>query len=57
MITRRLAASGAGVHDLCRQDDCELVILNVPGARSCLTLTGGGCARWHFDRTKRTRRR
>ena len=49
MITRRLAASGVGVHDRGRGDNCELVILNVPGARSCLTLTGTGHARWHYE--------
>ncbi len=49
MITRRLAASGARAHDLCRRDDCELVILNIPGARSCLTLTGTGWAQWHYE--------
>ena len=48
MITRRLAASGVGAHHG-RGDNCELVILNVPGARSCLTLTGTGHARWHYE--------
>ena len=49
MITRRLAASGVGVHDCGPGGNCELVILNVPGARSCLTLTGTGCAQWHYE--------
>ena len=49
VITRRLAASGVGVHGCGRGDNCELVILNVPGARSCLTLTGTGHARWHYE--------
>ena len=49
VITRRLAASGVGVHDCGPGGNCELVILNVPGARSCLTLTGTGCAQWHYE--------
>ena len=49
VITRRLAASAAGVHGRGRGDHCELVILNVPGARSCLTLTGTGWAQWHYE--------
>ena len=48
-VITRLAAAGAGVHSHCRGDSRELVILNVPGARSCLTLTGTGCARWHYE--------
>ncbi len=50
MITRRLAASGLGVaRHAAGGTSCELVILNVPGARSCLTLTGTGCAQWHYE--------
>ena len=48
MITR-LAAAGVGVHSHCRGDSRELVILNVPGARSCLTFTGTGWVQWHYE--------
>ena len=41
-ITRRLAAAGLAVHATRQQDQHELIILNVPGARSCLTFTGTG---------------
>ena len=49
VITQRLAAADLAVHDSRWQDQCELVILNTPGARSCLTLTGTGHARWHYE--------
>ena len=49
MITRRLAASGLGAHATHWRDRCELIILNAPGARSCLTVTGTGCAQWHYE--------
>jgi hypothetical protein len=49
VITRRLAASGLAVHASHWRDQCELIILNAPGARSCLTLTGTGWARWHYE--------
>jgi hypothetical protein len=51
MITRRLAAAGFGVHGTRWQDRYELIIGNVTAARSCLTLTGSGCARWHYEPT------
>jgi len=51
MITRRLAAAGFGVHGTRWQDRHELIIGNVTAARSCLTLTGSGCARWHYEPT------
>ena len=44
MLTRRLAAAGFGVHGTRWRDRHELIILNVTAARSCLTLTDGGCA-------------
>jgi len=49
VITRRLAAAGLTVHSAQQQDRHELIIGNVPGARSCLTLTGTGWARWHYE--------
>jgi len=49
VITRRLAASGLGAHATHWPDQCELIILNAPGARSCLTVTGTGCAQWHYE--------
>ena len=49
VIIRRLAASGLGAHASRWRDQCELIILNAPGARSCLTLTGTGHARWHYE--------
>ena len=48
-VITRLAAAGAGVHSHCREDSRELVILNVPGARSCLTFTGTGWVQWHYE--------
>ena len=48
MITRRLAAAGLAVHATRQQDRHELIIL-IPGARSCLTLTGTGWAQWHYE--------
>ena len=49
MLTRRLAAAGFGVHGTRWRDRHELILLNVTAARSCLTVTGGGCARWHYE--------
>ena len=49
LITRRLAACGFGVHLSHWRDREELVIFNVSGARSCLTLTSCGHARWHYE--------
>jgi hypothetical protein len=49
VITRRLAAFGLGAHATHWRDRCELIILNAPGARSCLTVTGTGCAQWHYE--------
>ena len=49
MLTRRLAACGLGVHISRRRDRDELVIVNLAAARSCLTLTGSGQARWHYE--------
>ena len=51
VLTRRLAAAGFGVHSTRWRDRQELTILNVTAARSCLTLTGSGCARWHYEPT------
>ena len=48
-ITRRLAAAGLAVHATAAAGQRELIILNVPGARSCLTLTGTGYAQWHYE--------
>ena len=49
VITRRLAAAGLTVHSAQQQDRHELIIGNVPGALTCLTLTGTGWARWHYE--------
>jgi hypothetical protein len=49
LITRRLAAAELATHHTRQQDRHELIILNIPGALSCLTLTGTGCARWHYE--------
>ena len=49
MLTRRLAAAGFGAHGTRWRDRHELTILNVTAARSCLTLTDGGCAQWHYE--------
>ena len=48
-ITRRLATAGLAVHATQQQDQHELIILNVPGARSCLTFTGTGWVQWHYE--------
>jgi len=48
MLARRLAAAGFGVHGTRWRDRHELILLNVTAARSCLTVTDGGCARWHY---------
>ena len=49
VLTRRLAARGLGVHRSRWRDQDELIILNVTGARSCLTLAASGHARWHYE--------
>ena len=49
MLTRRLAAAGFGVQGTRWRDRHELIIGNVTAARSCLTVTDGGCARWHYE--------
>ena len=49
MITRRLAAAGLGVHGTRWRNRHELILLNVTAARSCLTLTDSGRARWHYE--------
>ena len=49
MITRRLAAAGFGVRGTRWRDRHELILLNVIAARSCLTLTDGGRAEWHYE--------
>ena len=49
MLTRRLAAAGLGVHGTRWRDRHELILLNVTAARSCLTVTDGGCAQWHYE--------
>ena len=49
MLTRRLAAAGFGVHGTRWRDRHELIIGNVAAARSCLTVTDSGCARWHYE--------
>jgi hypothetical protein len=48
-LTERLAACGFSVQASRWRDRHELIISNVPGARSCLTLTGNGCACWHYE--------
>ncbi len=49
ILIQRLAGAGFGVHGTRWQDRHELTILNVTAARSCLTLTDSGCARWHYE--------
>ena len=49
VITRRLAAAGLAVHATQQQDRHELIILDVPAARCCLTLTSTGSAQWHYE--------
>ncbi len=49
LITRRLAAAELAAHHTQQQDRHELVIRNIPDALSCLTLTGTGCAQWHYE--------
>ena len=49
ILTRRLAAAGFGVHGTRWRDRHELILLNVIAARSCLTLTDGGRAQWHYE--------
>ncbi len=49
VLTRRLAAAGFGVQSTRWRDRQELTVLNVTAARSCFTLTGSGCARWHYE--------
>ena len=49
MLTRRLAAAGLGVHGTRWRDRHELILLNVTAARSCLTVTDSGRARWHYE--------
>ena len=45
----RLAAAGLGVHGTRWRDRHELILLNVTAARSCLTVTDSGRARWHYE--------
>ncbi len=49
ILTRRLAATGFGVHGTRWRDRYELTVLNATAARSCLILTGNGRARWHYE--------
>jgi len=49
MLTRRLAAAGFGVHGTRSRDQHELILLNATAARSCLTVTDSGRARWHYE--------
>ena len=49
MMTRRLATTGLGIHGTRWRDRHELILLNVTAARSCLTVTDGGCAQWHYE--------
>ena len=49
MVIRRLSAAGFGVHATRWRDRHELIIGNVTAARSCLTLTASGCARWRYE--------
>ncbi len=49
MITRRLAAAGLAVHATQQQDQHQLIILNIPDALSCLTLTGDTYSQWHYE--------
>ena len=46
---RRLAAGGFGVRSSRWRDRHELIILNVPGGRSSVTVTGDGDARWYYE--------
>ena len=46
---RRLAAGGFGVRSSRWRDRYELIILDVPGGRSSLTVTGDGYARWFYE--------
>ncbi|MGA2827952.1 MAG: hypothetical protein ABSF03_17765 [Streptosporangiaceae bacterium] len=48
-ITGRLATAGFGVHGTRWRDRHELTVLNATAARSCLTLTGCGWVRWHYE--------
>ena len=49
ILTRRLAATGFGVHGTRWRDQHELILLNVTAARSCLTVTDNGHAQWHYE--------
>ena len=49
VLTRRLAAAGFGVYSSRWRDRHELILLNVAAARSCLTVTDAGRARWHYE--------
>ena len=48
-LTQQLAACGFSVHSYLWGDRQELIICNIPAARSCLTLTNGGHACWHYE--------
>jgi hypothetical protein len=48
-LTQQLAACGFSVHSYSWGDRQELIICNIPAARSCLTLTNGGHACWHYE--------
>ena len=47
--TQRLAAGGFGVRSSRWRDRHELIILNVPGGQSSLTITGDGHAHWYYE--------
>ena len=47
--TQRLAAGGLGVRSSRWRDRHELIVLNVPGGRSSLTVTGDGYAHWYYE--------
>ena len=47
--TQRLAAGGFGARSSRWRDRHELIILNVPGGRSSLTITGDGHAHWYYE--------
>ena len=47
--TQRLAAGGFGVRSSRWRGRHELIILNVPGGQSSLTITGGGHAHWYYE--------
>ena len=49
ILIQRLAVAGFGVYSTGWQDRHELTILNVAAARSCLTFTDNGLARWHYE--------